>query len=378
MSNVTEIAPDVPAGLERGLRNYWYPILQSEEVGIHKPVGVTVFGEKYVVWRDADARPAVLADRCPHRATQLSIGRVLDGQLQCAFHGLRFGRTGRCELIPWEPEDSPLRDEVHVSAYPAQDLGGYIWAYLGDTEAFPPPPLEDEIPEELLHPDEYLWFRMATEVWDANWLLAIDGGDAFHAVTLHAETQAVADTSWQGGRPAEAGVALAERRVKIVEGSYGIRAIATDRQGNPIHHGHLLRVKGERFILPCISSNVIRPVPGVPAYVSRLWQFPRDDKHTIIVRFVCEQASSDEQRERWTKLFEDVVKPRLLSISKEDALVAASQGDLVSARSNEHLFEPDKDMYKIRRQIKDAYLRQMDGRRISPTREALVFPVEPD
>jgi phenylpropionate dioxygenase-like ring-hydroxylating dioxygenase large terminal subunit len=370
-----EIVRDVPAGLELGLRNYWYPVLQSEELPRNAPVGIKCLDESLVLWRDASGAPATLHDRCPHRSARLSVGRVLAGQLQCIFHGLRFDRVGACALIPWEPEDSPLRREVPARAYPTCELGGYIWAYLGDTDRFPPPPLEDEVPPELLREDEFMWFRMPTEIWHANWLLCTDGGDAFHAVTLHAETQAVAEKTWEGGRAQPAGVPLVDRRIQLARGSYGIRAISTDRAGNPIHHGHLLDVKGERFVLPALTTNPIRPVPGVEPYVSRLWMFPVDYGHTMVVRYVAQRATTPEQRERWTKLFQAVVKPRLEGISREDALIAAAQGDLVSARSEEYLFEADVEIYAIRQSLKDAFLAQLNGERVAPTPEALVYPV---
>ena len=32
-AETTEIAPNLPAGLVKGLRNYWYPVLQSRNAG---------------------------------------------------------------------------------------------------------------------------------------------------------------------------------------------------------------------------------------------------------------------------------------------------------------------------------------------------------
>lgn len=374
--DIVEIAPEVPAGLEIGLRNYWYPIALSEEVGRDRPGGIKCLGESLVVWRDADGRPGVLFDRCPHRAARLSAGRVLEGQLQCAFHGLRFDKTGQCTLVPWEPDDSPSRRDVCVRSYPAKELGGYLWAYLGDAARFSPPPLEQEVPQELLNGDEYLWFRMPTEVWDANWLLTVDGGDGFHAVMLHSETQAVENRTWQGGKAQPASASLAERRVKILQSSYGVRGIAVDREGRPIHHGHLLDVKGDRFILPCVTTNVIRPVPGAEPYVARLWQFPLDANRTIVQRFVVQRVASTDARARWEKLYHDVVRPRLEGIAREDAMIAAAQGDLVTARNHEHLFEPDKSMYEVRQRIKEAFLAEREEKRVAPSQESLVWPVE--
>ncbi len=361
VNEISELVPGVPKGLEIGLRNYWYPIVQSEELGQGKPIGIQCLGENLVVWRDDRGFPVVLSDRCPHRSAKLSLGRVLEGKLQCALHGLRFDSGGQCVLIPWEANDSPSLNEVHARSYPAEELGGYIWAYLGDAAKFPPPPLTDEVPEELNHADEFLWFRMPTEVWQTNWLLAIDGGDGFHAVILRSPQAATAP--------------LAERWVKIVQTSYGVRGVATDRDGKPIHHGHLLEVKGDRFLFPCISTNVIRPVPGVEPYVSRLWQFPIDDSRCIIQRFAVQRAPTTEARERWAKLFTEVVGPRFKSISREDAMIAESQGDLVTARTNEHLFEPDISMYEVRQRIRDAFLAQLSGNRMAPSKNSLVWPI---
>jgi hypothetical protein len=123
--------------------------------------------------------------------------------------------------------------------------------------------------------------------------------------------------------------------------------------------------------------NVIQPVPGVEPYTSRLWQFPLDAKRTIIQRFAVQRTPTDEAREKWARLFENVVGPRLRAISGEDAMIAAAQagGDLVQARSSEYLFEPDMGMFEVRRCIRDAFVEQQQGRRVAPPRSALVYPV---
>ena len=185
---VPEIAPGVPKGLELGLRNYWYPVLDSEELPVGKPLAFKVLGENLVAWRGADGRANVVRDKCPHRAAKLSVGRVLAGDLQCAWHGLRFNGAGTCTLIPWEPEDSKLLAEIKVAAYPAEELVGYVWAYIGDTAKFPAPPLPDCVPEEFSRPDEFAVFRHATDIWQSNWLQGLDGSDGVHAVILHSDS----------------------------------------------------------------------------------------------------------------------------------------------------------------------------------------------
>jgi hypothetical protein len=78
-----DVAPNLPAGLVGGLRNYWYPVLQSENIEAGKAVGLKVLGEDLVAWRGPNGGLNVVHDRCPHRSIKLSVGRDLDGQLQC-------------------------------------------------------------------------------------------------------------------------------------------------------------------------------------------------------------------------------------------------------------------------------------------------------
>jgi nitrite reductase/ring-hydroxylating ferredoxin subunit len=377
LAGTTEVAPNLPRGLVRGLWNYWYPVLQSEELESGKAIGFTALGENLVAWRGRDGGPNVVRDRCPHRSIKLSIGRVFDGQLQCILHGLRFNGAGECIMMPWEEDDARKSHWPSVAAYPARELGGYIWAYLGDAQKFPPLPLEREVPEELTKPDDFIWFRLPTEVWNCNWLLAIDGSDAFHAVVLHATSQAVTDRKWTGGTVAESEVPLAERRMKIIETSHGIRAVSLDADKKPLHHGHFtVDVKGHRFALPCLTSNPIAPAPGAVPYTSRLWQFAIDDNRTQIVRYAVWRARSKDERAEAARVFQEVALPRLKKVSAEDAFAAEAQGEVVSARREEHLQKPDVDVVNVRRLLRRAFLDPIkESRRVDIPDGALLYPL---
>jgi phenylpropionate dioxygenase-like ring-hydroxylating dioxygenase large terminal subunit len=371
-----EIARGVPKGLELGLRNYWYPVLQSEELPRAKIKGFKILGEALAAWRDKAGHPQLVRDKCPHRAAKLSAGRVLDGALQCAWHGLRFDGGGRCTMIPWEPDDSRILHEMSVKAYPAEELGGYIWAYIGEPEKFPPPPLADCVPEELSKPDEFIWFRMPTDVWKANWLQSLESSDGFHAVMLHSDSQAVATENWTGGRPKSAAVPIESRRMQIVKTSQGYRGVAVDPTGTPIHHGHFLEGwKGERWTLPCLHTIPLRPVPNADPYASRLFQFPIDETSTQSVRFLSWRATTDAAREQRKKLWDEIVYQRQIEVSGEDKEIIETLGDLTASRGEEHLLHPDQDVVAVRRKLADAFLRQMEGTRPLSPKDALVYPV---
>jgi phenylpropionate dioxygenase-like ring-hydroxylating dioxygenase large terminal subunit len=62
------------------LRRYWQPIALSEELPKGgAPLKVRILGEDLVLFRDDQGRPGLLGLHCSHRGTDLSYGRVEDG-----------------------------------------------------------------------------------------------------------------------------------------------------------------------------------------------------------------------------------------------------------------------------------------------------------
>lgn len=362
----------LPDGLQFGLRNYWYPVLRSDQLQQGKPVGFRVLNESLVAWRGKDGKPNVVNDRCPHRHARLSAGRVLGGDLQCAWHGVRFNGHGQCSLIPWEPDDSHYRHELKIPGYPAQVLGEWIWAYLGDPDKFAPPPLEDVVPEELLHPDEYIVFTHPVDVWNCNWLHALDGSDGYHAVMLHAESQTKSSEQLGGGNAIPD---LEHRRMEVVETPQGLRGIVLDAEGKKIHHGHFTEGwKGERWTLPCLFSLPISPAPNVQPYVARVYQFAIDAHHTQGSRWVAMRARNEQERERCRKLWDQVVGPRQAQVMQEDKEICETLGDIFEARAKEFLFTVDRDVVAVRKMMADAWIAQTKGERPLPSKAAFAFP----
>jgi chlorophyllide a oxygenase len=50
-------------------------------------VSFELFGQAWVLFRDAEGRASCVLDECAHRACPLSVGRVVDGQIECPYHG---------------------------------------------------------------------------------------------------------------------------------------------------------------------------------------------------------------------------------------------------------------------------------------------------
>ena len=122
------------------LRRFWYAAMPMAELAAG-PKPFTLLGERVVLWRDADGKPAALQDRCCHRTAQLSRGRVDAGAIQCGYHGWTFDRDGKCLRIP-QARDPQREIGYAVPAYRCVARYGYVWLCLGE-------PLTDipEIPE---------------------------------------------------------------------------------------------------------------------------------------------------------------------------------------------------------------------------------------
>ncbi len=61
------------------VRRFFHPVLAARALR-KKPVRVELAGQAYVLFRDGRGQPAALLDRCPHRFSPLSAGRVREVQ----------------------------------------------------------------------------------------------------------------------------------------------------------------------------------------------------------------------------------------------------------------------------------------------------------
>lgn len=113
----------------------WYAILSSDEVPADRPIAARRLGLDLVAWRSA-GQVALAVDRCPHRDVRLSPGRLVDGTIECPFHGFRYDGAGACTAVPAQP-DRPIPGSLVLRTLPARDEHGFIWAWTGPSA--PPP-----------------------------------------------------------------------------------------------------------------------------------------------------------------------------------------------------------------------------------------------
>jgi 5,5'-dehydrodivanillate O-demethylase len=116
------------------LRRYWWPIAGASELKRPGTLPVRLMGEDLVLYKDLGGKYGLLDRHCRHRRADLLYGYVEKCGLRCNYHGWLYDADGSCLAQPYEDVAHPearLRDEIRIKAYPVEELGGLIWAYLG-------------------------------------------------------------------------------------------------------------------------------------------------------------------------------------------------------------------------------------------------------
>jgi phenylpropionate dioxygenase-like ring-hydroxylating dioxygenase large terminal subunit len=119
------------------LRNAWYVIEWSERLN-EVPIRRRVLGESIALYRLRNGEAVAIGDRCPHRSASLSQGKLVNDELECPYHGLRYGRDGRCVHNPYG--DGTIPPGAKVKSYRIEKRHHALWVWMGD-EALADPDL---------------------------------------------------------------------------------------------------------------------------------------------------------------------------------------------------------------------------------------------
>ena len=168
------------------LINNWYVLGLTDEVG-EAPVGTHALGQDFVLFRDQSGKVHCLSDTCVHKGGSLCRGKVVDGNVECPYHGWRYNGDGDCVLIPALGADGKIPRRARVDAYPTEERWGWIWVFLGDLPEEERPPLPAFFPEYEAQDGQWRFTRGKAR-FKCNWVRAIENGvDRTHAVFVHTD-----------------------------------------------------------------------------------------------------------------------------------------------------------------------------------------------
>ena len=126
---LTRVGPGTPMG--NLMRRYWHPVAAKVELDTNPLRAVRLLGESLVLYRDKRGHLGLLDEACAHRGVSLAGGIIEDEGLRCMYHGWLYNGEGQCLEQPMEPPDLNSLQEARTKAYPVQELGGLVFAYLG-------------------------------------------------------------------------------------------------------------------------------------------------------------------------------------------------------------------------------------------------------
>jgi 5,5'-dehydrodivanillate O-demethylase oxygenase subunit len=357
---LTQTSAGTPMG--ELLRRYWHPIAGSSEMNDENPTKeIRLLSEDLVLFRSTKGVVGLIEPSCPHRKANLSYGVPEPEGIRCAYHGWLFDETGACVDQPSEPAGSRFKDKVKMKAYPVEELGGVIWAYLGPAPA-PVLPKWD-----ILTWDNVERFIVSMEL-PCNWLQCMDNSlDPVHFEWLHnywgsyvlgQEKPPEEREEWKLRMQSENARGRHEVKVGFDRFEYGVikrRLLEGDSEENEWWRiGH-----------PVLFPNTLRV--GQNRNFSFQIRVPMDDTHThhFVYRVMVPEAGVVLPPQGPVRVdFENVYKPngriRADWVLGQDQAAWIIQGPITD-RTDEHLGATDVGIILYRKLINEQLKTMEDG-----------------
>jgi 5,5'-dehydrodivanillate O-demethylase len=307
------------------LRRYWFVVGTLQELEKEPVQPVRLLGENLTLFRDQRGQIGLIAERCAHRAISLAYGIPQENGLRCAYHGWTYDTEGRVVDMPFEPACLPLR----ITAYPVEELGGLLWAYLGPE----PRPLLPRY-EGFVRTD--LDKSVSLKVLPCNWVQCMDNSmDPVHFEHLHGHYGNYINKKL--GKP-PAMETPRHLKIEFDRFEYGVykRRLV---EGEPEDCDDW--TTGHPILFPNILANL------QDAFHSYQIRVPMDDTHTMHVLYRGVLPKSDAPRseglkvEREEVMYDDLGRVFAPTVIRQDEMAWIGQGP-ISDRTQEHLTTSDK------------------------------------
>lgn len=358
---LTRVGPGTPCG--ELMRRYWIPIAPFAQL-LENPVRkVRVLGEDLVLYKDKSGKLGLIGDRCLHRNVDLQFGIPDECGLRCPYHGWLFNETGACIERPMEGAPQ-AQIKQKLKGYPAQEMGGLVFAYMGPLPA-----------PDLPRWDLFVWpnaiRQIAITVIPCNWLQCQENtGDPAHSAWAHGHMFEYVLEKKGGLERAESQLHTLHQRKKV---GVGIKEIYAHQTKHGFSKGiRYSKALGADSDSEKEHSIVIFPFytqtgkTGAPRSEYQI-RVPIDDTHTY---HICYQAYAAPPGVEAPK--QDVVpyyhppthdeqgEPILDYVLAQDAIVWVAQGPIAD-RTTELLGRTDIPIVVLRRQLDEQIKRVEQG-----------------
>lgn len=309
--------------------NQWYVILDSKELK-NKPLRVKRLNEDLVLWRDQNGNACCIADRCCHRGVSLACGKIIEGKLECPFHGFIYDKSGKVTVIPANGKNKQVPETMKVKAYEIYEGYGLIWIWWGD---------DDKMTKEPFFFKELADFSYSTfaDPWSVHYSRAIENQlDVVHLPFVHKTTIGSGNKTLVNGP-------VVKREGDLI--TFYVNNVKDDGKTTPLKPDEIAdyeKLFHLQFHYPNIWQNFISDkIRAFAAFV------PVDDENTIVyIRYYQRMINFPVLKQ----LFNYIGKVSSIVILRQDKRVVITQLPKKSDfKMDERLIMGDKPIIEYRR-----------------------------
>ena len=340
------------------MRRYWQPFAAAEDLRERWTKKVRLLGEDLILFRTRQGERGLIAEQCPHRRASFLHGLPTERGIRCPYHGWEFNAQGACLEQPFEADNPAFRDRVATNAYPVQELGGVLWAYLGPVTAARPPPLLPRFDGFVADGAIRIMGRALLPV---NWLQIMENSlDPVHTEWLHGHHYEF-QKEQEGVKVA---ISTPHLKIDFREFEFGITK-------HRLLAGHGEDSDDWRIGHPIVFPNILAVGNGDPLarYHSFQMRVPVDDTHTLHLwynAYLPPEGAPVPARLRsrvhtYEVPFVDAQGEFIVdTIDGQDMMAWITQGPIAD-RSRESLAASDKGVAMYRRTLKREMKKVQEG-----------------
>ncbi len=327
------------------MRRYWQPIGAAVDLESKWTQRVRLLGEDLVIFKDRQGRLGLIAEQCPHRRASFAHGIPTENGIRCPYHGWEYNAQGKCIHQPNEQDKCAFRDKVSTDAYPVQEMGGMLFAYMGPQPQPLLPRWDGFVAQDTIR-------IMGRTILPINWLQIMENSlDPVHTEWLHGHHYEFLKEQ-EGIK-----VAISTRHLKIdfKEFEYGMTK-------HRLLEGHSEDGDDWKVGHPIVFPNMLAVGNGdeKSRYYSFQMRVPVDDTHTMhlwfnayvppqgvtVPKHLLEKVHTYE-----VPFMDDKGEYIVDNVDGQDMMAWISQG-AIADRSLENLGSTDKGIVMYRRMLK--------------------------